>query len=163
MKLFHLIFFAALAFFLPCCTPRNLLSYGSHPSYVETDTYQWYSNSVILRQSIRPKKTHSEYTSTNAFGICFFINADSLAAGKRHFVFNKDTIFCFFRLKKKSLYESQKLFKVVGSINFINWDSTGVFIEQDISIIDSLSNVINKYSGQRNIKRSQGNLKLYFD
>jgi hypothetical protein len=159
MKILPSIIFSM---FLCSCTTKNILNYKKHLFYNEKISYQVFSNTIVLRQSISydiPKSSDEEY----AFGTTIMIKEKFLTEGRRFFDIVKDSIYYFHQLPKISFSESRSYYKFIGNIQFLEWDSAHVVLKENIQVIDSLSRVIKIYKGKRKFKRAEGNLKLGFD
>ena len=165
----------SIAIFLFSCTPKNILSYRARPFYKENDSYQYYSNSIILRQSIRydnPRSNDEEH----AFGVTFFIRDSVLLSGKRSFDLSTDAISMhgncqpcnpaaihYFQQVPGHSFSESSAYKLVGQMEILKWDSSSVVLKQNIRVVDSSLNVIRWYKGSRLFLRNTGDLKVYFD
>lgn len=152
-----------LFIWLVSCSPKNLISHGRTKKYIETNTYQYYSKTIILRHSFRKPLDKSKEIKDN-FGINYMIHDSNLVTGKRSFDLTLDSsmVYIFFKLPKISFLDSKK-FKLSGTIEILQWDSSKVILKQNVDVINFKSKVINHITGQKEFLRSKGGLKLYFD
>lgn len=90
-------------------------------------------------------------------------NLDSLKNGKRRFDLQADSIYYFHQLPKIPFSDSRTKYRLVGTVDFLFWDTARATVKENISVIDSAAIEVYKYKGKRKFARSFGNLKLYFD
>jgi len=126
-------------------------------------TYQYYSSTIILRNSFSKTLTNSQEIK-DAFGINFMIRDSFLLKGKKTFDLIADSsyISVFFKLPRVSQRDSHTKYKSSGHIEISQWDSTNVILKQNIDILDQ-SKVIKCFRGQTVYPRSFGDFKLFFD